>query len=94
MESKGEIQSEFNKYTLKCQAIRESNIDRQISVSKPLKPPVNQRYKKKVDIFNKSKTIILLKLYNAIENPDDLENIDQLFAEPKNQEDMNFGLCE
>jgi len=61
----------------------------QTTVQKKSKPPVSRRLQKKVDIFNKSKTTILLKLYNAIENPDDLENIDQLFAEPKNQEDMN-----
>jgi len=61
----------------------------QTTVQKKLKPPVSRRLQKKLDIFNKSKTTILLKLYNAIENPDDLENIDQLFAEPKNQEDMN-----
>jgi hypothetical protein len=61
----------------------------QTTVQKKLKPPVSRRLQKKVDIFNKSKPIILLKLYNAIENPHDLENIDQLFAEPKNQEDMN-----
>jgi hypothetical protein len=61
----------------------------QTTVQKKSKPPVSRRLQKKVDIFNKSKTTILLKLYNAIENPDDLENIDRLFAEPKNQEDMN-----
>jgi len=61
----------------------------QTTVQKKSKPPVSRRLQKKVDIFNKAKPIILLKLYNAIENPDDLENIDQLFAEPKNQEDMN-----
>ena len=81
--------NEFNKYTLKCQAIRESNIGRQISVSKPLKTPVNQRYKKKVDIFNKSKPTILLKLENAVSNIDDLENIDQLFTQPKIPNEMN-----
>jgi len=80
--------NEFNKYTLKCQAIRESNIGRQISVSKPLKTPVNQRYKKKVDIFNKSKPTILLKLENAIHNIEELHNIDLLFTQPKNQEIM------
>jgi hypothetical protein len=80
--------NEFNKYTLKCQAIRESNIGRQISVSKPLKPPINQRYKKKIDIFIKSKDSILLKLENAIHNIEELHNIDLLFTQPKNQEIM------
>jgi hypothetical protein len=81
--------NEFNKYTLKCQAIRESNIGRQISVSKPLKTPVNQRYKKKVDIFNKSKPTILLKLENAIHNIEELHNIDLLFTQPKIPNEMN-----
>ena len=80
--------NEFNKYTLKCQAIRESNIGRQISVSKPLKTPVNQRYKKKLDIFNKSKPTILLNLNNAIQNIDELQEVGQLFTQPKNQEIM------
>jgi hypothetical protein len=51
--------------------------------------PISRHLQKKAYLFIKSKTTILLKLYNAIENPDDLENIDRLFAEPKNQEDMN-----
>jgi len=80
--------NEFNKYTLKCQAIRESNIHRPISVSKPLKPPINQRYKKKIDIFIKSKDSILSKLDNAVNNIDDLRDIDQLFT-PKHPTEMN-----
>ena len=80
--------NEFNKYTLKCQAIRESNIGRQISVSKPLKPPINQRYKKKIDIFIKSKDSILSNLNNAIQNIDELQEVSQLFTQPKNQEIM------
>jgi hypothetical protein len=54
-----------------------------------LKPPINQRYKKKIDIFIKSKDSILSKLENAVSNIDDLENIDLLFTQPKNQEIMN-----
>ena len=47
------------------------------------KPPVSRRLQKKLDIFNKEKPTILLKLENAIQNIDELENINQLFAEPK-----------
>jgi hypothetical protein len=54
-----------------------------------LKPPINQRYKKKIDIFIKSKDSILSKLENAVSNIDDLENIDQLFTQPKIPNEMN-----
>jgi hypothetical protein len=61
----------------------------QTTVQKKLKPPVSRRLQKKLDIFNKSKPTILLKLENAVSNIGDLENIDQLFTQPKNQEIMN-----
>jgi hypothetical protein len=80
--------NEFNKHTLNCQAIRESNIHRPISVSKPLKPPINQRYKKKIDIFNKEKPKILSSLNNAVDNLENLQDIDQLFTQPKQEEIM------
>jgi hypothetical protein len=76
---------EFNKHTLNCQAIRESNIHRPISVSKPLKPPINQRYKKKIDIFNKEKPKILSSLSYAIENLENLQDINQLFTQQTHQ---------
>jgi hypothetical protein len=56
---------------------------------KTSKPPVSRRLQKKLDIFNKSKPTILSNLENAVSNIDDLENIDQLFTQPKNQEIMN-----
>jgi hypothetical protein len=51
--------------------------------------PISRHLQKKAYLFIKARPTILSKLYNAIENLDDLENIDQLFAEPKYQEDMN-----
>jgi hypothetical protein len=66
---------------------KESYIGCPISVSKPLKPPVNQRYKKKIDNFIKSKDSILSKLENAVSNIDDLQDISLLFNQP-NQEIM------
>ena len=52
------------------------------------KPPVSRRLQKKIDIFNKSKPTILLKLENAIHNIDELQDISLLFNQP-NQEIMN-----
>jgi len=52
------------------------------------KPPVSRRLQKKLDIFNKSKPTILLKLENAIHNIDELQDISLLFNQP-NQEIMN-----
>jgi hypothetical protein len=86
---KGNTINEFNRniqFTVK--SYNKSNIAQQESVSKPLKPPINQRYKKKIDIFIKSKDSILSKLENAVNNIEDLQNIDQLFNQP-NQEIMN-----
>jgi hypothetical protein len=86
---KGNTINEFNRniqFTVK--SYNKSNIGQQESVSKPLKPPINQRYKKKIDIFIKSKDSILSKLENAVSNIDDLQDINQLFNQP-NQEIMN-----
>jgi|GEM_PF-5947042 hypothetical protein len=52
------------------------------------KPPVSRRLRKKIDIFNKEKPKILSSLNNAIENIDELHNIDQLFT-PKHPTEMN-----
>jgi hypothetical protein len=52
------------------------------------KPPVSRRLQKKVDIFNKSKPTILLKLDYAVLNIDELQDIDQLFT-PKHPTEMN-----
>jgi len=52
------------------------------------KPPVSRRLKKKLDIFNKEKPKIISSLNNAIENIEELHNIDLLFTQPKNQEIM------
>ena len=85
---KGNTINEFNRniqFTVK--SYNKSNIAQQESVSKPLKPPINQRYKKKIDIFIKSKDSILSKLENAVSNIDDLQDINQLFNQP-NQEIM------
>jgi hypothetical protein len=54
------------------------------------KPPISRRLRKKIDIFNKEKPKILSSLSNAIENLENLQDIDQLFTQPKQQEDMNF----
>jgi hypothetical protein len=67
---------------------KESYIGCPISVSKPLKPPINQRYKKKIDIFNKEKPKILSSLSNAIENLENLQDISLLFTQPKQEEIM------
>jgi ribosomal protein L22 len=56
---------------------------------KTSKPPVSRRLQKKLDIFNKSKPTILSNLENAVSNIDDLENIDQLFTQPKIPNEMN-----
>jgi len=53
------------------------------------KPPVSRRLQKKLDIFNKEKPTILSNLENAVSNIDDLENIDQLFTQPKIPNEMN-----
>jgi hypothetical protein len=53
------------------------------------KPPVSRRLQKKIDIFNKEKPTILSNLENAVSNIDDLENIDQLFTQPKIPNEMN-----
>jgi hypothetical protein len=53
------------------------------------KPPVSRRLQKKLDIFNKEKPTILSNLENAVSNIDDLENIDQLFNQPKIPNEMN-----
>jgi hypothetical protein len=85
---KGNTINEFNRniqFTVK--SYNKSNIAQQESVSKPLKPPINQRYKKKIDIFIKSKDSILSNLENAIQNIDDLQDISLLFNQP-NQEIM------
>jgi hypothetical protein len=82
---------EFNRnIQLMDNPYKESYIGCPISVSKPLKPPINQRYKKKIDIFNKEKPKILSSLSNAIENLENLQDISLLFTQPKQQEDMNF----
>jgi hypothetical protein len=51
--------------------------------------PISRHLQKKAHFFIKSKDSILSKLENAVSNIDDLENIDQLFTQPKNQEIMN-----
>ena len=87
---KGNTINEFNRnIQFIVKPYNKSNIAQQESVSKPLKPPINQRYKKKIDIFIKSKDSILSKLENAVSNIDDLENIDQLFTQPKIPNEMN-----
>jgi hypothetical protein len=53
------------------------------------KPPVSRRLQKKIDIFNKEKPTILSNLNNAIQNIDELQEVSQLFTQPKNQEIMN-----
>jgi hypothetical protein len=55
---------------------------------KTSKPPVSRRLQKKLDIFNKEKPKIISSLNNAIENIEELHNIDLLFTQPKNQEIM------
>jgi hypothetical protein len=79
---------EFNRnIQLMDNPYKESYIGCPISVSKPLKPPINQRYKKKIDIFIKSKDSILSKLENAVNNIEEIQNITQLFTN-QNQEEM------
>jgi len=81
---------EFNRnIQLMDNPYKESYIGCPISVSNHLKPPVNQRYKKKVDIFNKEKPKILSSLNNAVHNLEDLQDISLLFNQ-QNTEDMNF----
>jgi len=50
--------------------------------------PISRHLQKKAHFFIKSKDSILSKLENAVSNIDDLENIDLLFTQPKNQEIM------
>jgi hypothetical protein len=68
---------------------RETNIGCPESFKYNSNLPISRHLQKKAYLFIKARPTILSKLYNAIENLDDLENIDQLFAEPKYQEDMN-----
>jgi hypothetical protein len=78
--------NEFNRnIQFPVKSYNKCNIAQQESVSKPLKPSINQRYKKKIDIFNKQKPTILLNLENAISNIDELQDITQLFTEQTHQ---------
>ena len=87
---KGNTINEFNRnIQFIVKSYNKSNIAQQESVSKPLKPPINQRYKKKIDIFNKEKPKIISSLNNAIENIEELHNIDLLFTQPKIPNEMN-----
>jgi len=69
---------------------RETNIGCPESFKYNSNLPISRHLQKKAYLFIKARPTILSKLYNAIENLDELENINQLFAEPKHQEDMNF----
>jgi len=69
---------------------RETNIGCPESFKYNPKLPISRHLQKKAHLFIKARPTILSKLYNAIENLDELQNINQLFAEPKHQEDMNF----
>jgi hypothetical protein len=68
---------------------RETNIGCPESFKYNSNLPISRHLQKKAYLFIKARPTILSKLYNAIENLDELENINQLFAEPKHQEDMN-----
>jgi hypothetical protein len=68
---------------------RETNIGCPESFKYNSNLPISRHLQKKAYLFIKARPTIISKLYNAIENLDELENINQLFAEPKNQEDMN-----
>jgi hypothetical protein len=84
---KGNTINEFNRnIQFPVKSYNKSNIAQQESVSKPLKPPVNQRYKKKIDIFIKSKDSILSKLENAVNNIEEIQNITQLFTNQTTEE--------
>jgi hypothetical protein len=52
------------------------------------KLPISRHLQKKAHLFRISKDSILSNLENAVSNIDDLENIDLLFTQPKNQEIM------
>jgi hypothetical protein len=69
---------------------RETNIGCPESFKYNSNLPISRHLQKKAYLFIKARPTIISKLYNAIENLDELENINQLFAEPKHQEDMNF----
>jgi len=84
---KGNTINEFNRnIQFIVKPYNKCNIAQQESVSKPLKPPINQRYKKKIDIFIKSKDSILSKLENAVNNIEEIQNIDQLFTNQTTEE--------
>jgi hypothetical protein len=67
---------------------KESSIVSQFPFKYNSNLPISRHLQKKAYLFIKARPTILSKLYNAIENLDELENINQLFAEPKNQEIM------
>jgi hypothetical protein len=67
---------------------RETNIGCPESFKYNSNLPISRHLQKKAYLFIKARPTILSKLYNAIENLDELENINQLFAEPKHQEIM------
>jgi hypothetical protein len=51
--------------------------------------PISRHLQIKAHFFLKEKPTILLNLENAVSNIDDLQDINQLFTQPKNQEIMN-----
>jgi hypothetical protein len=67
---------------------KESSIVSQFPFKYNSNLPISRHLQKKAHFFIKSKDSILSNLENAVSNIDDLENIDQLFTQPKNQEIM------
>ena len=67
---------------------KESSILSQFPFKYNPKLPISRHLQKKAHLFIKSKDSILSNLNNAIENIEELHNIDLLFTQPKNQEIM------